>query len=255
MSSLSTVVLLLALTSISLFLVSMINRRQMRARLINQKLNQMKRRVADLEELSATLEPLVETNRISKVVNDEAIDVINGMMRMSPGNAYFQMSLETAQQRDNELSDPHAKAPTFRLMESDAAIARSQYSLSEAARIVRKRQASEHIQVAEMDNMLRELSWANFMIKIASNIGQGHKAINRGDILRAFAYYRKALEVATEGGHKDERQTQIISEIGEILNNKRKALSPSLMPETQFNPTNDAPPLEIPGEKSQQSSS
>lgn len=222
----------------------------MRMRLINQKLHQMKRRVTELEELSASLETLTENAKIPALVNEEAMDVIQSMLNISPTNAYHQMAMETAQQRAEDLNSPNYHAAIFRMMESDAAIARSQYALSEAARVIRKRQAADFIQVAEMDSLLRDLSWANFMIKISSNVGQGHKAINRGDILRAHAYYRKALEVATEGGHKDDRQTQIISELGEILNGKRRALSPRLMPETLYNPEKDAPMIgDIPENK------
>ncbi len=241
MSSISTILILLVLTAGSLFVVSLINQRQMRSRLLNQKLGKMKRRVTELEELSVSLEPLVENPKVPKIVNDEAIDLLETMLNIAPTNAYYQMAYETAQQRVEQLESPGWQVSTFRLMESDAAIARSQYALAEAARILRKRQASEHLQVAEMDTLLHDLSWSNFMIKVSSNIAQGHKAINRGDILRAFAYYRKALEVASEGGYKDERQNQIVSELGEILNNKRRALSPRLMPETLYNPEGPQP--------------
>ncbi len=241
MSSYSSIVILLVLTSASLFIVSMINRRQMRTRLLNQKLNQMKRRATELEELSVNVETLTENAKIPALINEEAIDMLRSMLNIAPTNAYYIMAMETAQQRAEDLSTPGFQPTIFRLMESDSTIARSQYALSESARVIRKRQAADLLQVAEMDALLRDLSWANFMIKISSNVGQGHKAINRGDILRAHAYYRKALEVATEGGHKDDRQSQIISELGEILNGKRRALSPRLMPETLYNPEKGAP--------------
>lgn len=240
MSSIAMIIIFLILTSISLFFVSLMNRRQLRSRLVKQKLGQMKRRTTELEELAAQLETLVENPRVSIVINDETIDLLEKMISLSPLNAYYAMNLEGVRQRAEELSIPGREIETFRLMESDAAIARSHYALTEAAHIIRKRQASGQIQGAEMDVMLKDLSWANFMIKISSNVGQGHKAVNRGDILRASAYYRKAIEVATEAGHKDTRQNQIIFELGEILNNKRKALSISIMPETLYNPKEDS---------------
>lgn len=243
MSSVTTIVLFLIVAGIALFAVSAINQQQTRTRLVNSKLQSMKRRVSETEELVAALQPLVENPNVPKVVNAEATDLARTMLSIAPTNNYYQMTLDTLLQREQELADPAMRVPLYRLMESDAAIARSQYALSEAARIVRRRQAADHLQVAEMETLLRDLSWANFMVKITSNIGQGHKAVNRGDVLRAFAFYRKALEVATEGGHKDERQNQIISEIGEILNNKRRALSVTLMPETTHNPEADAPGL------------
>ncbi|MFL0809000.1 MAG: hypothetical protein K6L76_01165 [Agarilytica sp.] len=243
MSSFSTIVILLTLAAASLFIVSVINQRQTRARVVSQKLSSMKRRVSDMEELVATLQPLVENPAIPKIINEEAIDLTNTMLGISPSNNYYQMTLGGLEQRAQEFSDPSKKVALYRLMESDAAIARAQYAMSEAARIVRKRQAADQIQVAEMDALLRDISWANFMVKITSNVAQGHKAVNRGDVLRAFAFYRKALEVATEAGHKDERQNQIITEIGEILSSKRRALSLSLMPETTHNPEADTPGL------------
>lgn len=230
------IVLLLTVTSISLLIVSFINRRQMRVRLLNQKSSQMRRRAADLEALSASVEPLLETNKVARIVNDEAIDLLKTILRISPSNAAVQISLARAKQRAQDLSSPQHKAPTYRLLESDAAIARAQFALAEAARIIRKQQAADKLQAAEMDALLRELAWSNYMIRIISNVGQGHRAANRNDSLRAIAFYRKALEVATEAGHKDERQNQIIAEIGEIMNNRRTALSTHLMPETIHNP-------------------
>ncbi|MFT5085064.1 MAG: hypothetical protein ACI9Y1_003121 [Lentisphaeria bacterium] len=224
------------MTLASLFIVSAINRQQLRSRVIEQKLIQMKRRVSELDELSATLEPLVETSKIPIIVNDEVTDLLKSMIKLAPENRYFQISLENTQTRHEDLSNPTLKKGIFRLMESDATIARAQYALAEAARVVRKRQANGVMELAEMESYIRDLAWANFMVKVTSHVGQGHKAIGRGDILRAHAFYRKAMEVATEGGHKDERQNQLISEIGEILKNHRKSLSASIMPETLYNP-------------------
>lgn len=238
MSTTSVALILLLFTLLSLLVVSAINKRETRTRLINQKLAQMKRRALELQELSVALEPLVENNKIPQLINDEAIDVLKAMLKLSPNNNFFALNLENAQQRAADLQNANMRCPINRLMESDAAIARAQYMITEAARIVRKRHAAEFIPAAEMDNLLRELNWANFMVKITANVAQGHRAVNRGDSLRAFAFYRKALEIATEGGgYKDDRQGRLIFEIGEILNNKRMALSPNLMPETQYNPT------------------
>ncbi len=251
MSDFAIVFTLLSLAFVSLFIVSVINRQQMRSRLINQKLNQMKRRAIDIEELAATLEPLVDNKRISLIVYEEAVDVYKNITRLAPNNNFYAMQLEHARQRANELSDATRSVEIYRLMESDAAIARAQYALTESAKILRRRQAAGFLEIAEMESYIRDLAWTNFMVKITSNVGQGHKAINRGDTLRAFAFYRKALEIATEGGHKDERQNRIISELGEILNGKRKSLSPALMPETIYNPKASSPTATPPDTKAQ----
>lgn len=241
MSSFSLIVLLLTLTTISLFIVSMINQRQMRVRVMNQRISQFKRRALEMEELATSIEPLVESNQVVRVVNNEAISLLENVLKLSPSNAFAQMSLQAAQQRAEELRNPNLKCPTDRLMESDAAIARAQFALNEAARVVRKQQAEGKLQDAESSAMIQELSWGNYMLRIITNIAQGHRAMRRSDALRASAYYRKALEIATEGGHRDERQNQIINEIGEILNGKRQALSTTLMPETQHNPDASTP--------------
>lgn len=241
MSSFSLIVLLLTLTSVSLFIVSMINQRQMRARVVNQKINQLKRRALEMEELSAAIEPLVESNPVVRAVNAEAIAILDNVLRLAPDNAFAQMNMQAAMQRAEELSNPSLKCPTYRLMESDAAVARAQFALNEAARVVRKQQAEGKVQEAEGGAMIQELSWGNYMLRIVTNVSEGHKAMNRKDALRASAYYRKALEIATEGGHRDERQNQIINEIGEILNGKRRALSTTLMPETTNNPDETTP--------------
>ncbi len=241
MSSFSLIVLLLTLTTVSLFVVSVINQRQMRVRVMNQRIGQFKRKAIEMEELSSSIEPLVESNQVVRAINNEAISLLENVLKLSPDNAFAQMNIQAAQQRAEELRNPNLKCPTDRLMESDAAIARAQFALNESARVVRKQQAEGKLQDAESAAMIQELAWGNFMMRIITNIAQGHKAMQRSDALRASAYYRKALEIATEGGHRDERQNQIINEIGEILNGRRRALSTTLMPETQYNPDNSTP--------------
>ena len=236
MSDFTLVVIFLIVAFLSLMVVSYVNSQQTRKRLINSKFDQLKRLASEIVELGSNIETLLESPVILKHINDEVIDIINKMRQLNPSSPFIDIGMENALHRKEELSDPSYKVATFRLMESDAAVARAQYGLNEAARIIRKRQAASFIEVAEMDMYIQELSWANLMIPVITLVGQGHKAVNRGDILRAHAFYKKALETATQGGYKDERQNQYISEIGEILNNKRKSLSIELMPETTYNP-------------------
>ncbi|PCK10129.1 MAG: hypothetical protein COA42_00615 [Alteromonadaceae bacterium] len=237
MSSVFIIIFLLSLAVLSLVVVSFVNHKETRNRLINQRLNYLKRNVSDLEELSATIESLVESKDVPKAINDEAIDVINRMRKIAPDEHLYDAHLENALKHGNDLVGGARQVELFRLRESDAAIAKSHFSLTEAARVVRRRHGNGLIDSTQMESYIRELSWANFMTKITSNVGQGHQAVNRGDTLRAAAFYRKALEVATESGHKDDRQNRIMAELGEILHNRRLALSVELMPETIYNPT------------------
>lgn len=236
MSDFSTVILLIAITSLSLFVVSTVNKRQLRAQLISQKLTQMKRRVTELEELSATLEPLVENNEFSKLINDEVIDITQVMVKLSPKDTLLNVSLEEAEKRSQDLLDPNAKAELFRLMESDAAVARAEYAITEAARVIRKRQSADKIPEGKMEQLIVGLNWSNFMVKVVTNVGQGHQAANNGNTLRASAYYRKAMELISQSHQRDERMSQLTKEMGEILSGKRTALSLELMPESLYNP-------------------
>lgn len=235
MKTSDAIVIFLLVAFAALLCVSFINSRQTRARLINQKLSQLKRRVGDLEELSVALEALTGSTKLARVVLEDTIDTLNGMLQLDPNSQTLQLSRNTAEQRLRDLSAPEYKCNLYRLMNSDAAIARSQFHLNEAGRIVRKRQASGLVEVPEMNTYLQELSWAHLMVTVVSYVGQGHKAVRNGDVLKAYAFYRKAQQAAMGSTLPDERRHTIIKEVSEILGNKRKSLSTDLMPETEFN--------------------
>jgi len=232
MSSISSVVILLVLTSVSLLIVSLINRRQTRQRLINQKLLQLKRRFTELEELSVSIESLVEFPQISRIIMEEAVDMARSMIQMAPEIEHYRLYRHSAEKRCQALSSAsHHQAPLSRLMESDSAIARSQYCLSETARIVKKRHAAGLLQHNEAEMYLRDLSWASTMVEIVSNVAQGHNVISHNDTLKAAAYYRKALDAASQSNSQDERQATLMRELQELVGNQRKTLSKTLMPE------------------------
>ena len=236
MSNLSLMILCLSAAFASLFIVSAINRQQTRRKLINNRFNYLKRKASELVELSAEVEPLLESIAPLRHVNDEIIDIVSTMGRLNPNSPFIEIGLENARHRGDELDAPSYQINTFRLMESDARIAKAQYSLNEVAKILRSRQAKGQMEVVEMDVMIQELAWAHLMVTVITHVGQGHKAVNAGDILRGHAYYKKALESVTQPGYKDDRQNQYILEIGEIMNGKRASLSYELMPENTYNP-------------------
>ena len=236
MSDSQLLFIFIALAFASLVIVSYVNGQQTRKRLVNNKFNQLKLLASDYVETGLLIEPLLESTNILKVVNNEVIQVIHKMQQLNPDSPFIAIGLENAESRRDELENPGYVTNLNRLMDSDASVARAQNALTEAAKIVRQQQVSGQIELAEMDMYIRDLSWAYMMVSVITLIGQGHKATNRADILRAHAFYKKALEKATQSGHKDERQDQLISEIGEILGNRRKSLSVELMPETHLNP-------------------
>lgn len=241
MSNVSLIILCLVLVGIALLIVSFINAQQMRKRLINQKLAQLKRKVIEMDELTAATETLTGSTSIAKVMLEETIDMLRGMQQLSPDSQAVELQIETAMQRMNEVSTTDYRCVINRLMESDAAIARAQYLLGEAGRILRKRQNQNKIELALMTAHIEELAWAHLMVGVITLIGQGHKAVRRGDILRAHAFYKKAQEATKGSTLADNRRHTLIKQIADLMSNNRKSISTDLMPETQYNPE-DAPP-------------
>ncbi len=244
MSNVTIVVIFLFMTFLSLSLVSIVNRRQMRARLISQKITQIKRRVAELEEFAAILDTLVENPEIAQAICEEAIDLIQTMLQLSPESHYLEANMNTAQQLYDQFSDPHRSREIYRLQESDATIARSLYVLNEAGRVLRKRQTKGTIELSQMEAYIQDLSWAHLMVSVVSHVGQGHKAYNKGDVLKAHAFYKKAQQVALQTNNGNEKRHQLVKEISEMMSNKRRYLSHNIMPETDYNPiANDDNPM------------
>jgi len=242
MSDIHIITVSLIAVGIALFTVSYVNSLQTRKRLISQRLSQLKLKVSEMEELASSLETLLGTSQIEKVVLQDVLDTLKGMQQLSPENITLDLSIENVLQRLDELSSPNYQATLYRVLESDAQIARARFQLSEAGRIVRKRQAAGFIELPQMNGMIEDLAWAHLMVFVVTLTAQGHKAFSRGDILRAYSFYKKAQEGAMEANLGDTRRHKVIKELSEIQANKRKALSIELMPETEFNPKSDSGP-------------
>jgi hypothetical protein len=154
---------------------------------------------------------------------------------------YLDASYQAAIARSENLADEGQVVTIDRLKGSDAQIARSQRSLEEAAGVIRKQQRSGKISLEEMNIFLSVLSWAHLMVDVISHVAQGHRAINRNDVLSGHAFYKKAQQLLMQSAHSDKRRHRMIKELAEILSNRRRALSEDLMPETRINPEESAP--------------
>ena len=77
MSILSVLVICGILMIASLLVVSFVNRQHTRKRVVTHKIWELRRRINELEEVGAAIEPLVESPIIPKAINDEIIDLIN----------------------------------------------------------------------------------------------------------------------------------------------------------------------------------
>jgi uncharacterized membrane protein len=76
MSIVSVLVICGILMIASLLVVSFVNRQHTRKRVVTHKIWELRRRINELEEVGAAIEPLVESPIIPKAINDEIIDLI-----------------------------------------------------------------------------------------------------------------------------------------------------------------------------------
>jgi len=227
----SILIILCSIALTSLFAVSFINQRETKTRMVRNKVRSLKARLEEMEALVAKLDQVLESRAITKLINDEIIDLAKGMINLDADATYLQASLANAEQRALDLIDEGAPRDISRLFESDAQIARYQHALNEAGIILRRLYARDSIDLAELEIFISELSWCHLMIETVSVIGQGHKAINRSEIITAHAFYKRARQSLIQSSHNDPRRHRFIKEIGEVLNNKRKLLSEDLMHE------------------------
>lgn len=241
MSDSTLVVIFVSIVLISLACVSSANNRQIRARLIAQRLEQLKRKTVDLEEISVALESLLGNTTATAEMIKEEIELFERMVQLSPKSQLLQLSLTNAKERLQLLADNTSHRTINRQFKSDAAIARAQYCLSEAGRIIQRRSAAGLIESTNQKHIIGEMIWARMMISITSFVGQGHKALSNGSNSKANAYYKKAMDVAHKTPINDERRLEIIRELGDMIQKKRTTLSSHLMPEDQTNQKTQTP--------------
>jgi|GEM_PF-751413 len=236
MSELIFVLLSLAAGVAALIAVSLVNRKQTRDRMLAIHLNQVKRKIDELEELGVSLESILESSAIPRAINEEIIDSIQQLGPLKKDAQMFEICLNNALERKELLLDPRNKVELYRVQESDSGIARQHHYIREARNALNQRRAKGTISVEEMDAFQDELSWADMMVEITTHLAQGHKSLVRNDLLKAIAFYKRAQQIAAGTIVNDSRKSQLVKELNELLKKQRKYLSPELMPETQFNP-------------------
>ncbi len=219
----------------SLLVVSIANQREERLRSRRIRMQKLKMRVDELETLLIHLTHLLENPDVLIQINDEIVDMYQAMIDLDASLPYLEAGLNTAQQRGSQFSANQPLTPR-RLLESDAKIALAQKHLTEAARVIRHRQAHAKISMEEMQLLVRELSYQHLMVDAISMIGQGHKQMNRSNPLSAQAYYKKARQHLISSTHSDPRRHQMIKELAEMLDGKRTSISATIMAETYLNP-------------------
>lgn len=233
MSETTGIALFLFLALFSLIVVSLINRFQTRHKMIRTKVRQLRHRIAELTEICGSIEALLETTQVPRLVNDEILDLIASVQRLDPSGAQMETQLESAQQLADAFQQNRRQQPLNRMMPSDAKIAKHKFQLTEAGRLVRRHNSLGRLSGEELESCLKELSWAHLMVAVISLVSQGHRASARGHSVVAFGFYRKAQNILIESAVRDERRHQLIRELGEMQNNQRQTLSKEVMPEPQ----------------------
>ncbi len=238
--------LLLGVTVLSLLAVNFVNRQQTRRRLITQRAAQLRRYIAELEEMAATIEPLLESTQVPKVINDEIVHALEQIIALEPSNGYMEPTLKAAKDLSEDLALEKRSCQLYRALSSDAQMARCKLQLDEAARLVRKIQLQGRLDALEAEAFIRELSWARLMCETITFINQGHVCLKQADVLKAYGFYKRAQQALIATAHPDDRRHRFIREVSDILANRRRALSVDLMPEIENNPDPEPIPTAAP---------
>lgn len=236
MSPFASLILLIFIAALSIGIVAYSNYQVEKNKKTTYRLERMKIRVEELEDVVLVLDSLCEKRMIPKLINDEIIEHYELMTHINPKAGYLQAGLSNSQLRANELLDESAHREISRVCKSDAQIARYQAYLAEALAILRKHHTEGKISGSELQDFTLDIEWLQLQVKVISNIVQGHKAYTKQDILTANGFYKKAQSELMKSSHPDERRHQMISQMADLLFGRRKSLDPELMPETEFNP-------------------
>ncbi|WP_054114199.1 hypothetical protein [Marinagarivorans algicola] len=239
MNTLVITILLIFLATFSLLTVNFVNRRELRRKLIAQKITLLRRRIAELEEMAACIEPLLESTQIPRAINDEIIHLLETIIQLDNRNTYMETTLDSAKALSEDLSLEKRSCQLMRNLSSDSQVARCKFQLNEAAKLIRKNQQTGRIEALEGDAFILELSWGLMMIEVVTYVNQGHVSLKQNDHLKAYGYYKHAQQVLIASSHPDERRQRLIKEVSDMLGNRRRALSLDLMPESANNPTAD----------------
>ena len=243
MSAFASLILFIIIAITSMSVVAYTNYKVEQTKKVRQRLQKYKIRVEELEDVVLALDQICETRLITKLINDEVIDIYDNMIELDPQAGYLKAGRSNAKVRSEELSDQAAPRSLSRLCNSDAQIARLQAYLNEACNILKKQHNHGKISPMELQDFTQELEWLYLQVYVVSNIAQGHKAYTKQDILTANAFYKKAQSELMRSGHPDERRHKMIKQLADVLFGRRKSLDSELMPEDEFNPENVIPTL------------
>lgn len=236
MTAFTSLILLIAIAALAMSVVAYSNYLVDKAKQTAFKLERMKVKVEELEDVVLVLDGLCENRQIPKLVNDDIIANYESMIEIDPNATYLKAGLSNASIRSKELSDDSGIRHISRVCKSDAQIARYHAYLEEALNILRKQYMGGKMSNSELQEFSLEISWLQLQVKVISNIVQGHKAYAKDGVITANGFYKKAQTELLKSPHPDPRRTEMISQMADLLFGRRKSLDAHLMPETEFNP-------------------
>lgn len=233
----TSILLLTTIVMASLLLVHQVNRREERRKTLQASQRRLRWRVDGLEEVLLGLEEVLPDNAIARCINQEILHLLQEMDALEPGkNTQLTTRIAHVEERDAEMLAAKSQSQANRLRESDAQIARTKDCLDQAARVLRRQQHQGRLAAEALDAHLLELLWTKLMVEVVTHVAEGHKAFARGDLTSAQAYYKKAQGLLIGSEHPNPKRMATIRELGEVIQGKRRALSPELMPEDEYNP-------------------
>jgi len=241
MSAFASLILLFAIAAMAMAVVAYSNYKVEQTKKTRHRLQKLRARVEELEDMVMALDQLCESRMICKLANDEIIELYQTMIEIDSSAGYLQAGYANAKIRSEELSNEVANRQLTRLCNSDAQIARLRAYIKEACAIIRRHHTLGKISTTELQSFLLELEWYDLQVYVVSNIVQGHKAYTKQDILTANAFYKKAQSELIKSSHPDERRHKMIKQLADILFGRRKSIDKELMPESEFNPENTIP--------------
>lgn len=232
MTSFTLLILFASAGIASLLLVSFANQKQARAKIVRHKMQQLRLRVQDLEELVLTADQILESQSVAQLINDDVINMLESMLQLDNSAHYLEASLSSARARAENYASGAQNNNVNRIADSDAKIAKLQHALTEMGRIVRQAHAQSRINSDELQAFITELAWAHLMVDVISHVAQGYRAAMRNDFLSADAFYKRAKHSLVQTPQPDTRRNRMIKELGEMNAYRRSCLSTDLMHET-----------------------
>lgn len=236
MSSMLTVLLFVVICVASLLVVSWANHVETKKRMMKSQLRVLKSQYEELQQVMAAVDQTVEPRAVTRFLNQASKELANAMHELSSEDGYVQAALTNTDAMQKELEAETMDGRVYRIRESDSQIALTQSHLDKAATVLVQQQSAGVISPEELNTLKKHLSWAHLMLPTLSYVAQGHQATSRNEPLPAKAFYQKAKVAAANSSHPDPRRAQMVTELTEIIDRRRRSLSPELMIETQFNP-------------------